>query len=254
MQHKVLAILQMGDPPLDIQQKLGEQSDWVIAALPDTPVTVKVLYPASGDALPAPHLLAGAILTGSTSMVTDREDWSEYTANWIRLAMDQPLPLLGICYGHQLIAHALGGVVDYHPAGREIGQLSIQLHDEAKADPLLADLPSTFMANLTHEQSVLQPPARATVLASSEHDAHQILRYSPHALSLQFHPEFSTEVMSYFLSRREALFSTEGYDIPAMCAALTATPVARKILHDFVDLCATATPVASTMSATANAS
>ncbi|MGG4605652.1 glutamine amidotransferase [Paenalcaligenes sp. Me131] len=252
MQHKVLAILQMGDPPLDIQQKLGVQSDWVIAALPETSITVKVLYPASGDTLPEPHLLAGAILTGSTSMVTDREPWSEYTADWIRLAIEQQLPLLGICYGHQLIAHALGGVVDYHPAGREIGQLPIQLHDGAQNDPLLAGLPPTFMANLTHEQSVLQPPEQATILASSEHDAHQILRYSPYALSLQFHPEFSTEVMSYFLSRREALFSTEGYDIPAMCAALGSTPVARKILHDFVELCAT-TPAVSNIGAAVNA-
>lgn len=233
MQHKVLAILQMGDPPLDIQQKLGVQSDWMIAALPDTTLTVKVLRPASGDVLPEPATLAGAILTGSTAMVTDREDWSEYSAAWIRQAMAQHVPLLGICYGHQLMSHALGGVVDYHPAGREIGQLPIQLHEGAKHDPLLADLPQSFMANLTHEQSVLQPPTHATVLASSEHDAHQILRYSPHALSLQFHPEFSTEVMSYFLSRREALFSTEGYDIPAMCAALGPTPVAQKILHDF---------------------
>ena len=253
MQHKVLAILQMGDPPLDIQQKLGVQSDWVIAALPDTTLTVKVLYPASGDVLPEPSTLAGAILTGSTSMVTDREAWSEYTAGWILQAMDQHVPLLGICYGHQLMAHALGGVVDYHPAGREIGQLPIQLHEGAKNDPLLSDLPLSFMANLTHEQSVLQPPTQAAVLASSEHDAHQILRYSPHALSLQFHPEFSTEVMSYFLSRREALFSTEGYDIPAMCAALAATPVARKILHDFVDLCAT-TPAATRLGSTATVS
>lgn len=252
MQHKVLAILQMGDPPLDIQQKLGVQSDWMIAALPDTTLTVKVLRPASGDVLPEPATLAGAILTGSTSMVTDREDWSEYSAAWVRQAMEQHMPLLGICYGHQLMSHALGGVVDYHPAGREIGQLPIQLHEDAKNDPLLADLPQSFMANLTHEQSVLQPPTQATVLASSEHDAHQILRYSPYALSLQFHPEFSTEVMSYFLSRREALFSTEGYDIPAMCAALAATPVARKILHDFVDLCAATSSTASAGS-TANA-
>ena len=187
-------------------------------------------------------------------MVTDREVWSEYTAHWIRHAMEQKLPLLGICYGHQLISHALGGVVGYHPSGREIGQLPIQLHEEAKLDPLLADLPQSFMANLTHEQSVLQPPKQATVLASSEHDAHQILRYSPEALSLQFHPEFSTEVMSYFLSRREALFSTEGYDIPGMCAALSATPVARKILHDFVDQCAAATPATSSVNTAANAS
>ncbi|RYF49524.1 MAG: glutamine amidotransferase, partial [Comamonadaceae bacterium] len=78
---------------------------------------IQVVRPSLGETLPAPHAVAGAIITGSWNMVTDREDWSELTAAWVREAFAGDVPLLGICYGHQLMAHALGGVVDYHPQG-----------------------------------------------------------------------------------------------------------------------------------------
>jgi GMP synthase (glutamine-hydrolysing) len=65
--------------------------------------------------LPAPDNATIAGDTGSWDMVTERLPWSEMTAAWIREAMAIEMPLFGVCYGHQLMAHALG-VVDYHPA------------------------------------------------------------------------------------------------------------------------------------------
>jgi len=59
-------------------------------------------------ALPEPRLFSGVILTGSHSMVTDHEAWSEQTARWIPAVMEASIPLLGICYGHQVIGYALG--------------------------------------------------------------------------------------------------------------------------------------------------
>ncbi len=68
--------------------------------------------------LPEPRHFSGAILTGSHSMVTDHEPWSERTAAWIPAVMAAGTPLLGICYGHQLIAYALGGDVGPNPRPR----------------------------------------------------------------------------------------------------------------------------------------
>lgn len=232
--ERPVAILQMGQPPDDLVRVFGAQPDWVAQALADGATPLHVVRPFAGEPLPSPSTLAGAVLTGSWSMVTDREPWSELTAQWVREAMTLGLPLLGICYGHQLMAHALGGTVDFHPEGREIGQQVIELTPEAAGDPLLAGLPRTFLANLTHEQSVLVPPAGAVVLARSRHDAHQILRYGPHALSVQFHPEFSTELMSASLARRAALFAAEGFDVPAMRASLVLTEHARHVLRAFI--------------------
>lgn len=231
--HKPLAIIQMGHPPEDIRNSQGEQPDWVKAALAGSARPLSVVNPYRDEPLPDPSTIAGAVLTGSWSMVTDREDWSERTAEWLRTAMQAGLPLLGICYGHQLMAHAFGGVVDFHPKGREIGQHNIELLPLAEHDGLLKALPPRFHANLTHEQSVLIPPKNAVVLARSEHDPHQILRYGPHALSVQFHPEFTVPLMAACLARRTDVFSAEGFDVDGMLNALAPTDHARQLLRDF---------------------
>lgn len=230
---KPLTIIQMGRPPEDLRQMHGEQPDWIAAALAESQGRIRVVRPFEGEALPVPAELAGAVLTGSWAMVTDREPWSERTAQWLREAMSVGLPLLGICYGHQLMAHALGGRVDYNPRGREIGQQRIELTPDAKHDHLLVGLPARFTANLTHVQSVLVPPPGATVLGRSSHDPHQILRYGPHALSVQFHPEFSPELMAACLVRREDVFLAEGFDVPGMCRQLGPTPQAQQVLRRF---------------------
>ena len=171
------------------------------------------------------------MITGSAAMVTERAAWSERTAGWIRDAMDIELPLFGVCYGHQLMAHALGGRVDYLPGGREIGTQSIELTLAAATDPLA--LPASFRAHTTHEQSVLEPPAGSTVLARSTRDPHQLLRYGPHAISTQFHPEFNAEVMRAYIQRKHAHMRGEGADPQQIFSAVAATPIARRLLRQF---------------------
>lgn len=85
------------------------------------------------------------------------------------------MPLFGVCYGHQLIAHALGGVVDYHPAEREVGCEKNQLPPWGMADELLRQSPAQFPAHLTHEQTVITLPEGAVAFAHSTHDPHQII-------------------------------------------------------------------------------
>jgi GMP synthase (glutamine-hydrolysing) len=144
------------------------------------------------------------------------------------------MPLLGICYGHQLLAHALGGAVDYNPQGREMGTVAVQLHEEAAADPLFAGLGPRMDAQATHRQSVLRVPDQATVLARSDKDAHQAFRWGESVWGVQFHPEFSTAMMrSYIHARREALTS-EGASPPALIKDVRPAPRARQVLRRFV--------------------
>ena len=198
-----LAIIQLETPPEGVVASVGEQQHWFVAALDLQPDEYRVIRPDLGDALPDPASLAAAILTGSWAMVTDRAEWSERTAAWIRRAMDYQLPLLGVCYGHQLMSYALGGLVDNNPRGVERGQQKITTKPDCESDPLLSQLPSQFSAWLSHQQSVLQAPEGAQVLASSAMDECQIIRYSQQAISFQFHPEFTGTIMTACLQNHQ---------------------------------------------------
>ena len=234
-QHLPLVIVQMGRPPQDIRDALGEQGDWMTTAIGPVSMPVIVIRPEDNEPLPAAHELAGAVITGSWSMVTDRLAWSETTAEWIRAMVAAQVPMLGVCYGHQLMADALGGTVDFHPKGREIGPQTVHLQGEWQADPLLGQLPNPLVAYLTHEQSVLKAPNGAKVLGRSDHDSHQIIRYSPTALSVQFHPEFTPALMAACLLRRAEVFKQEGFDIDGMVASIQPTPDATHLLQAFVN-------------------
>ncbi|HEX7732694.1 MAG TPA: glutamine amidotransferase [Rhodanobacter sp.] len=230
---KPVLIIRTGRAPDAIRARHGDFPHWfrLGARLPTQ--QLQVVDVAAGDALPAPNAVAGAIITGSAAMVTERSSWSERTAGWIRAAMDAELPLFGVCFGHQLMAHALGGRIDYLPGGREIGTQAIARLESAAHDPLASKLPASFRAHTTHEQSVLETPPGAVVLARSARDPHQLLRYGPHALSSQFHPEFSADVMRAYIHRKHADMRREGFDPQRSYREVAATPVARGLLHGF---------------------
>lgn len=230
---KPVLIIRTGRAPDAIRARHGDFPHWfrVVAGLRRE--RVQVVDVAAGEALPPAQEVAGAIVTGSAAMVTERLPWSEHTAGWIRDAMDAELPLFGVCYGHQLMAHALGGRVDYLPGGREIGTQPIELLPEHERDPLTRVLRDGFRAHTTHEQSVLEPPRSATILARSARDPHQLLRYGPKAISVQFHPEFSAEVMRAYVRRKRVDLSREGADPERIFHAVAATPMARRLLRQF---------------------
>ncbi|PLV53680.1 glutamine amidotransferase [Erwinia sp. B116] len=191
-----LAIIQLETPPQPVSREVGEQRQWFVEALALREGEYVVVQPHLGEPLPDPATISAAVLSGSWAMVTDHAEWSERTAAWIRVAVQARLPLLGVCYGHQLMAYALGGEVGDNPNGWERGLQQLHRDDACGQDPLLAALPGSFSAWLSHRQSVLTPPPGAQVLAASELEPCQILRYTPHALSVQFHPEFTGRIMT----------------------------------------------------------
>ncbi|WP_329742099.1 glutamine amidotransferase [Dyella sp. A6] len=229
---KPVLIVCTGRAPDNIRARHGDFHHWFLTGA-RLGGPLQVVDVTAGEALPSPKAVAGALITGSAAMVTERAAWSEHTAGWIRDAMDVELPLLGVCYGHQLMAHALGGRVDYLPGGREIGTMPIELTPQAGDDPLLVTLPQAFRAHTTHEQSVLEPPAGSAVLASSSRDPHHLLRYGRNAVSLQFHPEFNADVMRAYIRRKSDVMRREGSDPQQVFRQVAPTPVARRLLRTF---------------------
>jgi len=139
------------------------------------------------------------IVTGSHSMVTDEEAWSQKTGDWLSDVVQRGIPLLAICYGHQLLAKALGGVSGYHPDGMEIGTVDINLTENARDDLLFSDLPKQFKAHTIHSQTVTKLPEGAVRLAYNSHDENHAFRVGKNAWGVQFHPEFDKAVMDSYI-------------------------------------------------------
>lgn len=231
---KPLLILQTGHAPAPIGSVHGNFPQMFLHQGDIDPQQVQIVDLQAGERPLPPEHYCGAIITGSRSMVTEHLDWSEEAANWVRLAMLQQLPLFGACYGHQLMAYAMGGEVDYLAQGIEVGTLELELTPDGCRDPLVSQLPARFTANLIHLQTVIAPPACATVLARSSVDPHQILRYGPNAISTQFHPEFSGSVMKTYLEWLGAQGFEDNVNYAEKLQHLSDTPLAQGLLLSFV--------------------
>jgi len=231
---KQIALIKTGSTLEQIKPRHGDFENWFIAGmgLPDL-LQIDVFR---HQALPDPEGLAAVVITGSPAMVSAREDWSERTAEWLRKAVHAGLPVLGVCYGHQLLAHALGGRVGPNPAGRQIGTVKARRVALEKEDPLLGYLPETFPAQTSHSEVVLEAPANAVRLATSPLDDNFALRYADRAWGLQFHPEFSAAVVKDYIRYRAADLLDEGLNPDKLMAAATDAEAASSLLRRFTGM------------------
>jgi GMP synthase (glutamine-hydrolysing) len=190
----------------------------------------------AGGTLPDYRAYCAAIIPGSNSMVTDRETWSENLAAWIHDAHAGGLPMLGICYGHQLLAHALHGEVDYLEPKPEMGTVAVTLLEAAASDDLLHHLPNEFPAQASHFQSVRRLPDGAVNLAQSEAEPHHAFRVGASTWGLQFHPELDTNFMKGLLDRHRAELESANVDVDDALSCLAETQAAASVISRFVDL------------------
>lgn len=228
-----LAIIKAGETFAALREARGDFEHWVAAGLGPLRLPVVVLDPRRGDTLPPPHRISGAIVTGSHAMVSHREAWSEATGAWLAQLVAHGTPLLGICFGHQLLAHALGGEAGNHPGGPEVGTVSIELAPEAADDALLQGLPLRFDAQVVHWQSALRLPQGAVRLAGNAYEPNQAFRIGPRAWGLQFHPEFDAETMRGYIDRTAEELRARGTDPAALRERVADTEISTGLLRRF---------------------
>ena len=173
---------------------------------------------------------AGLVISGSAANVPSREAWIIEIERYLARAVLAGLPVFGICFGHQLLGQALGGLVTRNPKGREIGTVQVEL---VTADPLL-DAPQTpLLANMTHIDSVVSLPPGARLLGRSALDENAIVRFGERAWGVQFHPEIDAEIIAHYVAARRSAMLEEGLDVAAIEAHLSDTPAAQAILRRF---------------------
>ncbi|MDI5920721.1 glutamine amidotransferase [Halomonas sp. LR5S13] len=237
-----LLIVKTGDSFSDVARDHGDFETLFRRVLVDSPAapSVRVFDAPRASVLPDLDDIDGLLITGSHAMVSHAEPWSEALRPWLVEARARDIAMLGVCYGHQLMAAAFGGTSDFHPAGRESGTREIALTEAGRRDPLLGSLPTRFRAHLSHAQTVLTAPAEACVLAANAHDPHQALRHGPRQWSVQFHPEFTPAVMRAYLAHQREALRDQGEAPERLIADVTATPEATGLLSRFALLAARA--------------
>lgn len=177
------------------------------------------------------HRPCAVLITGSPASVTAGEPWMQQTATWLLQLVERGIPTLGICFGHQLLAHALGGRVGANPAGHELGTRAIERVGD---EPLLGIEERNFFANCYHGDTVLHPPPGARVLARSARDSYHCLQFAPRCFGVQFHPEFDARVMRALLAARREDVAALGLWSPQLLDEVRDAPVARRVLQRFV--------------------
>lgn len=226
-------IIKAGEKLPTLNSVEGDYEDWIahIAGWSRAEYAVVAVY--LGEELPPTKDVGSVVITGSGSMVDSKALWIEECANWLVRASRLSIPILGICFGHQLLAHALGGFVANNPRGVEVGSVTIQLTDNAAGDPLFKALPTSFSANVSHMQSVIKLPVGANLLAYSDLESVQAFSYGTCLWGIQFHPEFDGEIVKHYIHKFGDQLIEEGRDIVPLLASTRDSAESLVLLNNF---------------------
>jgi GMP synthase (glutamine-hydrolysing) len=228
----------VGVPPAEVAAEHGDFVAFFRRAAGAAPVEL-----AAGDGLrgPPPDLrdYDGVILSGSAASLTAPEPWMEAAVELVRAAHGRGTPLLGVCFGHQVIGAAFGGAVVENPSGWEISTWEIELHPAGRADPLFAGLPERFAVNFSHQDAIApETLARGngvTVLAGNRATPVQALAAGPAIRGVQFHPEFDGAVVRAYIRTRADRLAAAGSDPAALEARAADAPHGRAVLANFIE-------------------
>jgi GMP synthase (glutamine-hydrolysing) len=235
---KPILIIKTGSTAPELVARRGDFEDWIMKGCGLENGRCLVVNVETGGTLPAHDQISGCIITGSHAMVTEHLPWMESTARWLAEAASFPIPTLGICFGHQLLAYALGGEVAYNPNGLEYGSVELKLTHKSHADLLLKQVPVHSKVFVSHAQTVIRLPEHALHLAFSEKDTHQAFCFNHTVWGVQFHPEFDADIVRTYIGLGREAILKQGLNPDALLADCQDTELGSTLLHRFVEIAA----------------
>ncbi len=230
---KPLLILKAGNTFPEVIRYYGDFEDWFRAKVspPREDLVAEVFL--EDATWPDYHDFAGTIVTGSHDDVTDHTPWIETLASWLREAIAKDHPVLGVCFGHQILAYAAGGEIGDHPGGQELGSVDITLTKEGREDPLFQGLPPVFPVHVNHAQTVRSMPPEARLLAYNDFEATHAFRIR-NALGVQFHPEYTEEIMRALIMEQKEHIEKTGRSVKSLLEQVTPLDYGKVILNNFI--------------------
>jgi GMP synthase (glutamine-hydrolysing) len=240
---KNVLILKAGTAAHPVRLAAGDYDRWFMRALGMAGHRFHVVQADQGERLPTRVRDHDAIaVTGSPSSMIEPEAWMLRMGEYLRDAADRRVPVLGVCFGHQVLGHVYGASVRRSPRGREIGTVTCELTPEGREDPLFDGVPVRFDVQATHEDAVEGAPGGMEILATNAHTTNQAFRVGRYVRAVQFHPEVDAPTMQALIEARtqklEAEAAARGEEptarIRALHAGIRPTPFGTKILENFL--------------------
>lgn len=211
-----IGILQTGLAPDDLSQTLGDYPDMFARLLDGHGFTFATWRVVEGQFPPSVADCEGWLITGSRHGVYEDHPWIPPLQDFIRAAFAAHVPVVGVCFGHQIVAQAMGGKVERYAGGWAVGATDYDFGGEKRT------------LNAWHRDQVTVTPPGATVIATNDFCSNAALLYDDRALTVQAHPEFAPAFV-------EGLMQTRGKgvvpdDLMAQATARLADPIQDKTM------------------------
>ena len=210
-----IGILLVGRASEDLVEKYGTYAEMLIALInSDEKVFGFETFNILDSVFPKNHLECdGWIVTGSPHGVYEEHSWIPPVSQLINDIYNANLPIFGVCFGHQLIAQALGGHVEKSIKGWGLGLHTYKIDNSAS---YMGNLSEELTLNICHQDQVLQLPENSTLYASSEFCENAGFYIKDKVLTMQAHPEFKVDFTEALLNARREVIIPKEFTDPAL--------------------------------------
>jgi GMP synthase-like glutamine amidotransferase len=214
-----IGILQTGRTPEELREKHGDYDDLFKRLLAGRDFEFTTYAVLDGEFPEGAHAADGWLITGSKFGAYEDHAWIPPLEDFLRLVYSAGVPIVGVCFGHQILAQALGGKVEQFSGGWSVGAVDYDL----------ADLNGEGTVMAWHRDQVVELPEGAEVTGGSDFCQYAMLTYGDRALTIQPHPEFTAEFLTDLLAARRDVLPPE---IANSAAASVGSPLSSARIAD----------------------